>query len=525
MAKHDDDLDAVEDDFQDYLEDPKPRTSFLTVLLCVLNVAAAVGFAYLLVLDYHKRQAWSYAVFMHDLKIAGLPLEEEKEGFSASRAMFPTQRLHPGRLKDVYNRRGGKPVTESFQDLEETLRFVITPDHLRDRPELLKDYFSGIGESDKPGEDAADLEKVRKPVVITLEDEVKRLIKDVPDDIATAAKEFAAAAKDKRGTLTAILLPLSMNVEQVELLVKRIKEAPDGKLEAMLADAAQRRMYLEILNPLEIYRPIDFELPSVDKKEDAKNIKARPVDKYDIDNIADIDRFTIADAQDLFKRRLEDLGLAEKHDPKLHLGDDFKDMKRDTIEKRQAIAFLLTAVYHVRKPNDQLLYKFGPDRAMAIVGVWEYAFVYQMFADTHIPVRERFVNAIRTDRDGRPYEYDGKSIAMHGFQADYRDKIARIHRLMDEIWQEEKRLKAYDGMVMGLEQVVKDREVQVKKSTDDLLNERKESSRLALELRRLQHDLLEAQKHLSNAIADNLRLNDDLREVQGLPRLYSPKKK
>jgi hypothetical protein len=80
-------------------------------------------------------------------------------------------------------------------------------------------------------------------------------------------------------------------------------------------------------------------------------------------------------------------------------------------------------------------------------------------------------------------------------------------------------------MVMGLEQVVKDREVQVKKSTDDLLNERKESSRLALELRRLQHDLLEAQKHLSNAIADNLRLNDDLREVQGLPRLYSPKKK
>src|SRR5262249_18284730 len=85
MAKDDDDFDAEEA----YEEEPRGRTSLLTVILCVLNVAAAAGFTFLLVMDYQKRQSWSRAVFLHDLKITGLPLKEETDGTSASRIIIP----------------------------------------------------------------------------------------------------------------------------------------------------------------------------------------------------------------------------------------------------------------------------------------------------------------------------------------------------------------------------------------------------------------------------------------------------
>ena len=53
---------------------PKGRNTRLTLALCGLNVVAALAFTFLLVLDFHKRQEWSYAVFMNELFIEGLPL-------------------------------------------------------------------------------------------------------------------------------------------------------------------------------------------------------------------------------------------------------------------------------------------------------------------------------------------------------------------------------------------------------------------------------------------------------------------
>src|SRR5207249_659638 len=68
---------------------PRGKNTGLTITLCVLNVLAAVGFIFLLVLDYQKRQEWSHAVFMNELYIKGLPLKEEDEGPSGSRVTMP----------------------------------------------------------------------------------------------------------------------------------------------------------------------------------------------------------------------------------------------------------------------------------------------------------------------------------------------------------------------------------------------------------------------------------------------------
>src|SRR5262249_33623090 len=104
---------ASDDDFdQDAPDEDAPvkaRTSILTIILCILNVLAAVAFTYLLMLDYKTRQAWSYSIFMHDLKVVGLPLEEElDEGTSSSRLIMPKQKLDGGQLQAAHSKRGGK---------------------------------------------------------------------------------------------------------------------------------------------------------------------------------------------------------------------------------------------------------------------------------------------------------------------------------------------------------------------------------------------------------------------------------
>ena len=47
-------------------------------LLAVLNILAALGFVYLAAADYALRRSWSYAVTRYDLKLDGLPLDDEE---------------------------------------------------------------------------------------------------------------------------------------------------------------------------------------------------------------------------------------------------------------------------------------------------------------------------------------------------------------------------------------------------------------------------------------------------------------
>src|SRR5581483_5264381 len=164
---------AMAADYEDDFDQPAPkaRVSMLTVLLFFLNVAAALGFAYLLLMTYQKRQSWSYAVFLYDLRDLGLPLEMEADGPSASRETTPRKLLDPAQLKAAFQKRStGVSVSEPFQAVDERFVGGIRPQHLT--PEVLADVFKNLG-----------------PPVKTLEDEIRRLQKDLPADLDRAAKE------------------------------------------------------------------------------------------------------------------------------------------------------------------------------------------------------------------------------------------------------------------------------------------------------------------------------------------------
>src|SRR5580704_11574810 len=93
---------VVVDDDDSYLDEPKPRTSVLNLILCILNLLAVGGFGFCLLLDLEKRQSWSYAVFLHDLAIMGLPLKEEEEFVTASRETAQKNNLRPEQLQEAF---------------------------------------------------------------------------------------------------------------------------------------------------------------------------------------------------------------------------------------------------------------------------------------------------------------------------------------------------------------------------------------------------------------------------------------
>ena len=59
---------------------PRPRTSILTGVLCVLNILAAGAFLYIMMLDLDKRQQWKQACLLLELATLGVPSEFEVKG-------------------------------------------------------------------------------------------------------------------------------------------------------------------------------------------------------------------------------------------------------------------------------------------------------------------------------------------------------------------------------------------------------------------------------------------------------------
>src|SRR6516164_6777334 len=159
---------------------PKAKTPILTLVLIVLNIVAALGFTVLLAMDYSKRQAWSYAVFKHDLGLMGLPLKEEEQGPSASRVTMQRQNLDSEQLKKAFSERPQTKQGGDFQPVTLTLSNPILPQHLT--PEILNDWFRKNDWYNDVGEP-----------VPTLEAEVGRLKKFLlgdessPGEIAQAA--------------------------------------------------------------------------------------------------------------------------------------------------------------------------------------------------------------------------------------------------------------------------------------------------------------------------------------------------
>lgn len=473
---------ADSEDSEDKPAKPKPGVTALTLILCVLNVLAALGFLYLLSMDFAKRQAWSLAVFQHDLALIGLPLDEEAKGLSASQVTFPRPKLSKTELENAMTQRG---VKGSDPVLPATLTITaIKPEDLT--PEILKDWFTGIGDPVK-----------------TLDEEIARLKNELPKKIADAAQEVAVSVKteaDQRKLLEQMLLRMAYTVHQVQDVAKKVKDLPAAQLNDKLADAAQRRLLIDILVPLDASRPAE----SSDRM---------------LEQVAQLDKLPLERLQNLLLRRMDEL-LADKFDSTLHFGKDWADQPRDTVDRRHAIAYFLFTLTQVKKPLDSPpapLYSL--ERAQAIIGLHQAALAAQNLARALTGVQERLLQSIIVDREGAVFRSkDGAPDRTSGFVDYYRDELQRLRTLVGLLKSRQNRLDDLQLRIKGHKENVDERAKQVKIVTKKIIEARTETARQLAELARMEEKFFQAKRQLADAQDVNLRLERQIGIYEGVKR-------
>jgi hypothetical protein len=459
---------------------PRPRTttSWLTLILCLLNILAAVGFIYLLSLDFGARQAWSLAIFKHDLALEGLPLIEEDNGPSASRVTFPRITLDDDQLKKVFTARGGKGFSERFQTVVLAIDRTIRPMDLS--AEMLKEWFKGLEGSP----------------VKTLEEEVQRLMKDLPAEIARAADAVPAAAKtvaEKRSKLEADVLRLAYGVHQIEVLDGKLKAVADANLDPLLKDVAQRRMLFDILAPLDVLRPAELKDQS-------------------LETIADFDTTRLETYVKLLERRLSSL-TDSKFDGTLFFNPEWSSESRESIDKRHAIAITLFIVAQAKKPDGTPLY--SGERLQAVIGLYEYAAAAPSVTAALLGMQQRIVDAIKIDRDGSVFESKGKIERNAGFIRKYQQQVQRIQELVDSIKKHKDRHVVLLAQLKEHQDIVKERKDQVQEITKKLLSERAEEAKLRGQLEDLQKQVFQAKLDLITAHQENQELEREIGRWEG----------
>jgi hypothetical protein len=470
-------------------DEVRPRVSVLTYVLIALNILAAGAFAFLVVLDYRKRQEFSYSVFLHDLGVQGLPLRMEADGPSASQETLPTARLSPEELKQAYQKRLGKGF--DVQGVDEVIRHRIGPQHLNN--EILRDHLG------------SDL-------VQTLDEEVERVRTRLTQDLDAAANEYVAAAKAldaklKRERISGLLLPLSYSIQQVEALDNRIKAANPQELDRLLYEAAQRRMLADLLGPLERYRPSNMKIWL---EGDKKN--------WIVERIADFETFKLEQVQDLLKRRF-DAALAEQYDPNLSPDENWADPqnKRGSIERRSYIAFLLFTAAQAKRPDGKLLNPQAPERAQATVGLLEYALAAQNYTAALEPLTERAIAAIQADREGWIHvDAKGQEQVTPGFVQAHHKEIQKLRDLATMIKDRQVRLKNLQEQVARHEKLTSERQQETQEAAKRLVAERKQTAEQLAELRRMQLDYFRAQRELAEVVEENLKLESRIRQAEAL---------
>jgi len=455
----------------------RPKVTMLTLVLCVLTLLMALGTAAVVALDHGKRQEWSYAVFLHDLALMGLPLEGEAAGTSGSRESLPTVNIDPAAVKKVYQGRGGKGVSEPFQAVHEILAQRIRPEDLG--PDTLTTIFQGSG-----------------PPVKTLEQEIDRVKKQLAGDIDAAAKEAGKNLNNddaRRQLAEKFLLPLARTSFQVDGLDKKLKAAKGVELNALLERGARLRMLAEVLGPLEEQRPLKSKTNLLDQLADFDNAKV------------------VDEAEALLQKRIEAV-VAKNHDPEL-FGEDWAGKQRNAQDKREAIAFLLYTVSQVKKPDGQLLYPQGPQRTEVVVGLNEFTRAAEDYALALDKLRNRV-----TERNEAALAYnfkDGdKQETLPAFEQRYPEEIKTIEDLRAAIKNREFRLKEYNAQLEQHKKQLMDRKKHYDIVLGQLLSARAETARQAADLRKLQEELFAAQRRLSDAAELNAAKAEQIRRLE-----------
>ena len=492
-------------------EKPRGRTSLLNKLLIVFNLLAAVLFGVVLYIDFAKRQEWARAIFMRDVAIAGVPLDDRDQGTNPEVGAQGRHLLDPPVIKDAYVKGRNGKAKGRWMGVHENFKIHIRAEDFE--PKILAKYFSESGASEP---------------VPTLTKEVSRLRTWVPAEIdakAQAVAEKVKAPGDKQQLLRTILYPLCTEGWQAAAIEKKINDTPPAKLTELLTAAAKRRMWCDILQPLEIFRPSE----KVDPAEAAKPDKLR---KLLVDRAADLDSVTLDQLKDLFLKRCDDV-LA-----KSDWLDSTAPIERNTYEKRRCVAFLLTVIGEVEMPGGdrseqkQAMGKKadpgaeGGEKEGGKVAVKEEAQrASRQFAFPNAEKRARVVCGLR-DFDQACEDLAIVTEVMEGqtaaaiqrdqnhFLALLRDAIDRLHGLELRLVRRTQEYVNLKKSSEELETLLNDRGKLEQETIAKLTEARATTRQLAMEVQALQDELFAAQLNLAGAQQYNLYLADRLQTVE-----------
>jgi len=481
----DDDDGASDDDEEAEEAEPakpvkKAKITGLTLTLIILNVLASIGFLFLLLMNYERRQGFTHAGIEHEAVAIGVGTEEDQKGATAGTVTLPQGRLSSKELSDAV------PGGETVGAWEGGFDYLLYGDAVSD--EVRKKLLSDVGEP-----------------VLTIEEEMRRLKTSLPAKIEETAKSILDGAKgdaDKRTKISFLLLPICFDVLQVDKLDKRIQAAQGAELDALLLDAGQRRLVADILNPVEIYRPGDIE-------------SKKPF----IEKVADLDLMKLDDVKEALTRRL-DAAAKDKYDGETFLGKQWDNQPRWTIEKRQNAAFLLVSIGYLRNPmsvapktpfEERLLIPNGDKRAQRIAGLYDFTAACANYIEALETLQDRVQTALLVDREGFSIKVDNQDRQSDGFVDRRADAIQNIRDVQLNIRRAQERFADLTQQKDKANKLYKDRLAHVKDVQARIQKARTQTAKDAEALRKLQDELFEAQKVLADADALNQRL---LREIQ-----------
>jgi len=299
-------------------------------------------------------------------------------------------------------------------------------------------------------------------------------------DIAKVGEEVVAAEKteaDKRKKLEKILLPLAGNVVQVRALDKKIRKVKGDELDKLLAESVRRRILVDILQPIENFRPGDVLSQFTEK-------------------VADLNATKIEDLEAQLLLRLDN-AIADKYVAAVHQGKNWEGEKRETVEKRQAVAFLLFSIAHVNKPDGTPLFSRGPERAQVVAGLYEFSIAAQAYIEALTVLEKRVITQIKGDREGDLIVGANKVERTPGFVDRYPVQVQKIRVLIGAIDQAEKRLKEIQGQQQKAQKNFEDRTQHLGEIAGQLVEERAKTAKLLEQLRLIQSSLFRAQLELA----------------------------
>jgi HPt (histidine-containing phosphotransfer) domain-containing protein len=520
---------------------PKPKLTRTTIALILLNWIAVPAFVVIAFMDHAVRLQYSYRATFNYAQIWGLPLGEEKEHPSVSNATRPVMRLTARQLEEAFKKRPGAEGSKGkdFLPVEEPPPLQLTVDDMTDalREDL---YGSAVPESERYKTLEAAIEDLRKKLPAQIADAAKQ-VKDAFEKKKDAEKrEFVqkslfimtwdsaeakkmeeqianAAGKElddlvKRALVEKILYPIALDYSDVAKdekgrplriwLVDRIEEdlakAKGAELDTLVNEAVQRRIYYDILAPINLFRPGDLKLTEVER-------------------IADRSKFTLAQVQELLDKRLQ-AAVASQYDTRFNIGNDYwgNPQERDSVEKRQKIAFILFTLAQVQIPTlDKKLYAKGVERAQTVSGLYEFTNASIAYVQAMRVLEQRMEQRINEDRDGRPFtDKDAKLTRTSGI-IDYQPaQIDRMQRLVEQIDAAQKRLAEKRNQRDKFRALYDQRVAQFKEVSEKLIKARQGTDKYAKELRTFQVQLHEALLELSDAADTNFRLEAEIRALE-----------